>query len=182
MFYRKEEIDSALICSFCSETMRDPRILPCGTSACHECIRSRSNADYELECLYCTEKHTAPNQERGFYPNMCLQKILESKVESAIAENLETKIQTKSEALPVKLEIGADKIKSEFRLRNQVHLEGDFAFKKEMLEILSSSDVIYFNVFVHTWRRHLFNICLISRKRHRLPIHSPSNSKKFTIV
>jgi hypothetical protein len=97
MFYKKQDVDSALICSFCSEILRDPRILPCGTSACHECIQSRSNAENELECTFCKRKHVSMDSESGFCPNLALQKLIESKaanitIDHQKVETLESKL------------------------------------------------------------------------------------------
>ena len=80
MFYKKEDIDSHFICPFCSETLRDPRILSCGISVCHECIQNRIDSDtQELECSSCMKNHSPPNKEEGFCPNVVLSKLIETK-------------------------------------------------------------------------------------------------------
>ncbi len=124
MFYKKQDVDSALICSFCSEVLRDPRSLTCGASACHECIKKQIKTNNELECLFCKEKHLAPNQERGFPPNLIALKLLDSKAENVfrnqVVDSLDSKLanmeselaemQVKREKMSANIEVEYDKI------------------------------------------------------------------------
>jgi hypothetical protein len=65
MFYRNEDVDSALLCSICSETFRegDPRLLPCGEWACNECIQRLTNSQNEFNCSLCHQKHRSTSQD-----------------------------------------------------------------------------------------------------------------------
>ena len=76
MFYKKEDVASSLICPLCSNIFRDPRIIPCSTSACHECIQSRSDANMKLKCPACDEEHQPPSRGGVFCPNKALIKII----------------------------------------------------------------------------------------------------------
>jgi hypothetical protein len=81
MFYKKEEVDTALTCSICSENFNkesDPRNLPCGESACHRCIQFESNANNEFDCSFCHNNHKSPNDE-GFPPNLTASRLIKAK-------------------------------------------------------------------------------------------------------
>jgi hypothetical protein len=138
MFYKKEDVDSALICSFCSEVLRDPRILPCGISACHECIQSKSNADTELDCLFCKGKHLPPDRGDNFYPNLSLLKLIESKAESVTrnqnVESLESKlaeIKMQGDQFNINLQNGVDEVQAHCsKLRNQVDLRTEILIQQ----------------------------------------------------
>ncbi len=128
-----------MICSICSKTMRDPRILPCGKSACHECIQSRVNAaTFELECLNCKKQHLAPNRVDGFYLNMGLQVIIEAKANELYwgkkVENLKSKlaeIQQEGVRFQANYVSGANLIKEHcLKLRNQIQLRTDILLEQ----------------------------------------------------
>jgi hypothetical protein len=139
MFYKKEDIDSALICLYCDNNLRDPRILPCGASACHECIQSRIDTNsQELECLICHKKHVPQNKEEGFFPNLALLKIIESKSSEVnrgqrvdIFKLKLVEIKKLGDEFKVSLDTGADEIKEYcIQLRNQVQLETEILIEQ----------------------------------------------------
>jgi hypothetical protein len=131
MFYKKEDVDSALICPFCSEILRDPRLLPCGSSACHECIQNRSDNEYQVDCLACKNKHAPIDKVNGFYPNNIVLKLIESKASDVYrgkqVESLKQKlaeIKKTSHDLLTSLNNGVDGIQEYcLNLKNQVHLQ-----------------------------------------------------------
>jgi hypothetical protein len=148
MFYKKEDVDSVLVCSLCSEILRDPRILPCGESACHECIQVRSDANSKLShCPNCQKSHTPSSKKNGFVPNLALVKLVQSKAENVSrdqkVEHLRAKLEemrTSCEGLDAILSKGCDQVKEHcIELRNQVQLETElfieqvYALNKELI-------------------------------------------------
>jgi hypothetical protein len=139
MFYRKEEVDSVLMCSICSDIFQDsdPRILPCGESACHNCIQSSSDANNELECQICKEKHK-PASDKGFPRNLGLSRLTKTKADQVYrnsnVEELKSKldeIKVKSDDLKANFDNGTDQIKEYcIQLRNQVHLQTDILLEQ----------------------------------------------------
>jgi hypothetical protein len=139
MFYRKEEIDCVLACTFCSEVMTDPRILPCGASACHKCIRHRSNADNELECLFCKRKHSPIHSSSGFCPKLALRKLIETRPES-VQRNRDVdelvlqlaEIKQICDKFKHNRESRVDEINEHrIKLRNQVHLQAEIRIEQD---------------------------------------------------
>ncbi len=105
MFYKKEDIDSHFICPFCSETLRDPRILRCGISACHECIQNRIDPDtQELECSSCMKKHSPANNEEGFYSNVVFSRLIETKANQVYRSQIVDKLKSKLDKLKTECE------------------------------------------------------------------------------
>jgi hypothetical protein len=134
MFYKKEEVDSVLLCSICSDVFQDndPRMLPCGESACHRCISSSSDAHAEFECKICNEKHR-PSSHEGFPPNLILLRLTKTKADQVYRNPNVDKLSSKLaelrqgiDDLEFNIKNGADQVK-EFciQLRNQVHLQTD---------------------------------------------------------
>jgi hypothetical protein len=59
MFYKKEDVIARMTCALCSKIYNDPRILPCGDSACYECILDsiQRNQDNQFKCAFCEDIH-----------------------------------------------------------------------------------------------------------------------------
>jgi hypothetical protein len=59
MFYKKEDVDARMTCALCSKIYNDPRMLPCGDSACYECILEsiQKYQDNQFKCVFCHEIH-----------------------------------------------------------------------------------------------------------------------------
>jgi hypothetical protein len=96
MFYKKEEVDSVLLCSICSEVFQDndPRILPCGESACQTCILKSSNSDSELDCSFCHQKHK-PCSVDGFLSNLAILKLIKTKADQVYRNPSVEKLRSK---------------------------------------------------------------------------------------
>jgi hypothetical protein len=137
MFYKKEEVDSVLICPLCTGILRDPRILPCGTTACHSCIQQRSDSENQFECQTCREKHQ-PSRPEGFFPNKIVLKLIESKASDVYrgekVERLKSmldEIKSVSDSFKVNLNKGPDEITEYCTvLRNEVHLQAEILIEK----------------------------------------------------
>jgi hypothetical protein len=139
MFYRKDDVDEAIICGMCDNIYKDPRVLPCGESACHECIELliKSDTNKEFLCNFCQKTHTYLEKE-GFISNCALMKLLKAKAETvyrnAKVEELKKKlvdIKSKCEEFKLSLENGVDQVREHcIRLRNQVHLETDMLIEE----------------------------------------------------
>jgi hypothetical protein len=131
MFYKQEDVDQAIICGICHSVYKNPRLLPCSESACHECIQFMIQTDpnHEFVCNFCHEKHT-PGKD-GFLLNGTLMKLLKAKAGSVyrneqvarLKEKLD-EIKSKSDEFKLSLENGVDQVKKHcIQLRNQVDLE-----------------------------------------------------------
>jgi hypothetical protein len=128
MFYKKEDVNEIITCQICSRVYDDPRILPCGETACHECIKS--NGDWFLNCEFCKQVHQAPDKQ-GFPPNKQLAKLILTKADNVyrneIADRLKEKlekIKSKSDILELNLKNGNDEVYEHcVFLRNQVDLQ-----------------------------------------------------------
>ncbi len=135
MFFKQDEIDSALNCPICSDTFQDPRILPCGESACHKWIQT--STDHEFNCSFCHKTHK-PADNHGFPPNLVIQKLLKAQPDQVYrnqkVENLNSKLAvltSKSDELKQNLQSGTDQIVEYcIQLRNQVHLQTDVLVEK----------------------------------------------------
>jgi hypothetical protein len=111
----------------------DPRYLPCGESACHECILKsiKNNSKKQFECPFCEKIHEAAGKE-SFPKNKVLLKLIKMKAEEVYRyknfEDLKAKLsEMKTKCDQFKLEIdtdnGIDQIQEQCaKLRNQVHL------------------------------------------------------------
>jgi hypothetical protein len=138
MFYKKEDVESALICTFCSNIFKDPRLLPCGISACHECILSRCDLNKQFTCLSCDEEHQPTNKEGIFYPNKSLVKIITANAREVSrgpsVESLKSKlveIKMMNEELKANLDNGVDQVRDHcVKLRNDVHLKTEILIEQ----------------------------------------------------
>jgi hypothetical protein len=159
MFYKKEEVDSALMCLICSEIFQDndPRMLPCGESACHRCIHDAIDVDNNcFKCCFCNEKHK-PASGKGFPPNRAILRLFEAKADQVYrnsnVERLLLKLaEVKKESDQFKADIsnGTDQIKEHcLQLRNQVHLQTDILleevhqFNENMISEIDKYEVQY---------------------------------------
>jgi hypothetical protein len=134
MFYRKEDVDEAIICGICNSTYKSPRVLPCSESACHECIQFiiQTDPNQEFACNFCHKKHK-PFGKDGFPLNGALIKLLKAKAVNIYrndrVEELKEKlaeIKSKCEQFKLNLDNDVDQVEKRcIRLRNQVHLETD---------------------------------------------------------
>jgi hypothetical protein len=132
MFYKQEEVNSILLCSICWDTFQDndPRLLPCGESACQRCIENASDANNQLNCLRCQSSH-GPSSEEGFPPNLIAQRLTRTKAQEVYRnQNVEklrsklTEVKEKADDLKTNFENGTDEVKEYcIKLRNQVHLQ-----------------------------------------------------------
>jgi hypothetical protein len=139
MFYKKEEVDLVMLCSICSDFFQDndPRMLPCGESACHRCIKSASDANNEFKCLFCEEQHK-PSSEKGFPPNLALLKLIKTKANEVYRNSNVKKLNSKlaegrqkSDDLKANFENGTDQVKEHcIKLRNRVHLETEILIEQ----------------------------------------------------
>jgi hypothetical protein len=71
-YYKHQDIKAVLTCNTCGERFRDPRVLPCGRSACFECINrsvmTDSNVGQErVQCACDRRGHRLPMV--GFPPS-----------------------------------------------------------------------------------------------------------------
>jgi hypothetical protein len=139
MFYRKEDVDEAIICGICTNIYKDPRFLPCSESACHECIQSaiQNHPNKEFDCNFCHSKHT-PSGKDGFPLNGALMKLMKAKADSVdrgarIKQLTDKLVETKDKCdeFRFNLENGVDQVREHcIRLRNQVHLETDILIEE----------------------------------------------------
>jgi hypothetical protein len=130
MFYKKQDIDSVLACSICAETFRDndPRMLPCGQTACHVCISNCIDVKNEFVCAFCHQTHQVPT-ENGFPPNLAIQKMIQLKPgyvqRNANAEKLTIlldELKQASDRLKFNMANSVDQIKEKSNeLRSQVN-------------------------------------------------------------
>jgi hypothetical protein len=130
MFNQSEDAD---VCGICSKIYVDPRLLPCGESACHECIQNVIQNDLmkrEFECKFCDSKHVAPPGNQGFYVNRGISKLLKANADkmnefTSVRELKEklAEIKINCEEFKLNLDNGVDQLREHcIRIRNQVHL------------------------------------------------------------
>jgi hypothetical protein len=137
MFYKKEHVNEAITCGICAQIYIDPRILPCGDSACNECIQSASNSENEFDCNFCNEKHTLAS-ESGFPVNKQLLKLLQAPAEAVSRNNrveeLKRKldeVKTKCDSFKFGLDNGVDQINEHYtQMRNQVDLQTELVIQQ----------------------------------------------------
>jgi hypothetical protein len=114
----------------------DPRLLPCGEKACHECIQNviqSSPIKKEFSCKFCDGTHEAPSGNQGFYLNLGMSKLIKANTvkinELASVKALREKLaEIKSQCNEYKLSLdnGVDQVREHcILLRNQVHLRTD---------------------------------------------------------
>lgn len=68
------DFEEALTCFICSSRLVDPRILPCGQTACHECIQSLTTKN-KFGCKKCGSNHEIPSKS-GFPSNLMASKLI----------------------------------------------------------------------------------------------------------
>lgn len=61
MYYQSDEIENNLICKICSSKFQDPRLVPCGETYCHECIKS-SAKNGSFSCISCNSNHLVASE------------------------------------------------------------------------------------------------------------------------
>ena len=130
MFYQRDSINRHLICPICSEKFHDPRILPCGQSACNECVSNFKVTDQkkEIKCTLCNENHCIP--EPGFIVNQTILNLQAEKAEEVYRSKSVKLFRDKLNLLRDEidefernLENGVDQIKDHcMKLRNRVDL------------------------------------------------------------
>jgi hypothetical protein len=103
MFYKKEDVNDVMICFVCLQTYTDPRILPCGETACSNCIQQSTNLHNEFSCACCSKKHT-PVDEQGFPANRSLLKLLNKKAENVTRHPRADELRAKLEEMKAKCE------------------------------------------------------------------------------
>jgi hypothetical protein len=140
MFYKEEDVANVIKCGICSQTYKDPRLLPCGESACHECIIDSilRNQEKQFECVFCKEIHQPCYKNSEFYPNKGLYKLVEKKAEEVYRfegyENLKHKlgeIKTKCEGLETNTSNGIYQIQEHCnKMRNDVHLRAEIVIEQ----------------------------------------------------
>ncbi len=96
MFYQKEIIEKLINCPICTHKYVNPRLLPCGNSACQDCIigLKGKDSDNEFKCSICEGVHTIPKE--GFIVNKTIKELLNKKandvIQSAKVEELKMKL------------------------------------------------------------------------------------------
>jgi hypothetical protein len=138
MFYQCEDVD---VCGICSKIYVDPRILPCGESACHACIQNVIQNDpmkTAFDCKFCQGRHEAPPGNQGFYLNLGMSKLIKANAviinELASVKKLREKlaeIKSECEEFELSLDNGVDQVREHcILLRNQVHLRTDILIEE----------------------------------------------------
>jgi hypothetical protein len=138
MFYKEDEVNERLTCSVCTHLFYDPRILPCGDSACNDCIdRLLSKSDNRFDCMFCQEKHEPP-RNAGFPPNKVLLGLINAKAAPVyrnqkvdkFTEKL-TELQCKCDNFKHSRHNGTDRVQVHCNtLRNQVHLRTEVMIER----------------------------------------------------
>jgi Zn-dependent metalloprotease len=132
MLFNQEYVNEAIICGICNTVLKNPRLLPCSESACHECIQFKIYTDpnQEFNCQFCKRKHT-PGKD-GFPLNGALMKLLIAKSDSNVYRNeqvdrLKEKladIKSKCGKFELSSENGVDQVRKNCKqLRKQVEVE-----------------------------------------------------------
>jgi hypothetical protein len=136
MFYKKEDVNDVITCEICSQTYKDPRLLPCGDSACYECIVDliQKNKDKQFECVFCKEIHHSSE----FYPNKTALKFVEKKAEEVYRfkcyEELKDKLsemKRNCESFENNLDNGVSQIQEHCsKIKNEVYLRAEILIDK----------------------------------------------------
>jgi hypothetical protein len=133
MSNQNEDVD---VCGICSKVFVDPRLLPCGETACHECIQNVIQSDpmkKEFICKFCKGRHESPPGNQGFYVNLAISKLIKANADKMneftsvkkLREKL-AEIKVKCEEFELNLDNGVDQLREHcIRIRNQVHLRTD---------------------------------------------------------
>lgn len=117
MFYDETEINELIFCKCCQSVYADPRIISCGESLCHRCIKMLiCKETKKLKCPFCKELHVIP--ESGFTINKSLAKLIEKKpcevYRGKMVSDFNTQlhvINEKSKLIEIDLRVGKEKIK-----------------------------------------------------------------------
>lgn len=79
LFYDHDQIEAQLKCPKCANKLVDPVFLPCGASACKQCLsnlfKSQDPNSTSIECPSCALSHSFP-QTSPLIPNLLLANIL----------------------------------------------------------------------------------------------------------
>ena len=146
MFYKENEIDGLLNCSYCRFKYDDPRNVSCGNSFCMPCIEFLTKEESNgFQCPVCDEFHEQP--KNGFSKNINLAKLCEKRANkvyrSPLADALDAQLdELKQNMLTLAKENdqGEDKIKEYCDgLRNEVQLhleESTESLKNQSLELI----------------------------------------------
>jgi hypothetical protein len=136
MFYKKEDVSDAITCGICSQTYKDPRVLPCGESACHECIVDviQRNKEKKFECVFCKEMHH-PSE---FYSNKTALKLVGKKAEEVYRfkcyEDLKDKLgemKGKFESVENSVDNGVSQIQEHCsQIKNEVYLRAEILIEQ----------------------------------------------------
>lgn len=81
LFYDHDQIEVQLKCPKCANKLVDPVFLPCGASACKQCLSNLFNSQDPnsfIECPSCASSHSSP-QSSPFIPNLLLANILQQR-------------------------------------------------------------------------------------------------------
>ncbi len=100
-----------------------PENSSCGTFACHACIQAKSNANSEIQCTNCKEKHKPANNKTGFSSNKHLRKLVESRFQNVeeFSQKLDD-IRQRTGEFKASLKNGLEELKEYcMKLRNKVH-------------------------------------------------------------
>jgi hypothetical protein len=140
MFYKKEDDDLILLCAICLDVFQDddPRILPCGQSACHKCIQKlNDNSESKFKCSFCNDNHRSATK-KGFPLNLIALKLLRAKADKVyrnpsvdkLIQKL-SEVKEKTDDLDANIANGVGQI-SEYcsQLRSQVHLQTDILLEQ----------------------------------------------------
>jgi hypothetical protein len=139
MFFKHKDVNDIRICGVCSDIYDDPRLLPCGHSACNACIITKGNEDKEFECSFCEEKHKPLSPENGFPINRALFNLVKLKAGNVhrnlyLVDELKVKLvdlKNECEKFKFNMHNGVDQVREHcIQLRNQVHLETDILIEE----------------------------------------------------
>jgi hypothetical protein len=100
MFYKKEVVNDAITCQLCSNAYTDPRILPCGETACNDCIEHLADTQNDFTCVFCQQKHSLPKE--GFLVNRILLKLIKAKAEAVYRSPSVDELKEKLEEVKTK--------------------------------------------------------------------------------
>jgi hypothetical protein len=126
MFYEEEQIRNVLNCEKCNNRLDEPKILPCGSTVCVQCISALKIINHKFECTMCEKSHSVPLD--GFPTSKVIQNLLTVKPNEIprtdSVRQLQTtlnEIQQKINQFAVGLESGIERIKEySLNLRNEV--------------------------------------------------------------
>jgi hypothetical protein len=182
MFYIENDINELKICPLCNEELNDPRLLPCGRTACNDCILKELEKDQEniLRCEFCTETHQMP--EKGFPLNQIAATLIKKKANEIHRSNTAKElkqvlknIQSKSDNLRNRFQYAEDTIKDYCeKIRNQIQLQTAQAidqiqeyntellnevrdYEKECIKSLSSDKSYKHDLVANIERMNLFD-------------------------